>query len=390
MAAERAHATNRLGPLPHYRVITLGTLGGSAAVGFNVTTGGWVDGDSFTAGDQAIHAFVWANGHMIDVGTLGGPDSGAATLNDNGQVVGAAETSNPDPNGEDFCGFGTHLTCLPFVWQGGHKIVLPLLGGINGAAGSNNDIGVVVGAAETPVHDPTCQSPQVLQNVPVVWDLAARTVRALPMLAGDSGGEAESVNAPGDEEVGYTGPCGGSNLAANGDPVQCFAVPASCIPSAEHAVLWRNGVPIGLPGLGGAANNVADVMNDQGTVVGWSDLPGDGTSHAVVWRNGVLTDLGTLPGDTMSQADSINDQGQITGASCAQNPGPFPGFANCRAVVWQDGVAIDLTTLVAPAQKLHLIWANQINQQGCITGLASLAGPNDQARLEPFVAIPTL
>src|SRR3974390_2736496 len=67
MAARNAHATDGLGPLPHYRVITLGTLGGSAAVGFNVNTGGWVDGDSFTAGDQAIHAFVWANGHMIDV-----------------------------------------------------------------------------------------------------------------------------------------------------------------------------------------------------------------------------------------------------------------------------------------------------------------------------------
>jgi probable HAF family extracellular repeat protein len=223
----------------------------------------------------------------------------------------------------------------------------------------------------------------------VVWDLAAGTVRPLPRLAGDPGGEAEWVNARGDEVVGYTGPCGGSDLAANGTPVQCFAIPASCLPSAEHAVLWRNGVPIGLPGLGGAGNNVADVINDQGIVVGWSDLPGDGTSHAVVWRNGVLTDLGTLPGDTMSQADSITEQGQITGASCSQTPGPFPGFANCRAVLWQNGVAIDLTTLVHPAQNLHLIWANQINQRGWITGLASVAGPNHQSGLVPFVAIPT-
>ncbi len=33
--------------------------------------------------------------------------------------MGQAETSTPDPLGEDFCGFGTYLICLPFLWQNG-------------------------------------------------------------------------------------------------------------------------------------------------------------------------------------------------------------------------------------------------------------------------------
>src|SRR5579863_2363413 len=55
----------------------------------------------------------------IPLGTLGGKNSSINWngINDPGDAVGMSETSVPDPNGEDLCGFGTHLTCLPFFWH---------------------------------------------------------------------------------------------------------------------------------------------------------------------------------------------------------------------------------------------------------------------------------
>jgi probable HAF family extracellular repeat protein len=41
-------------------------------------------------GDQ--HAFLWENGKMRDLGTLGGEESEAVAVNDRGQVIGVADT----------------------------------------------------------------------------------------------------------------------------------------------------------------------------------------------------------------------------------------------------------------------------------------------------------
>ena len=59
------------------------------------------------------------NGVQVDLGTLGGKNSfmNWGEINDWGQIVGYSETDALDPNGEDICGFGTHLTCRPFLWQ---------------------------------------------------------------------------------------------------------------------------------------------------------------------------------------------------------------------------------------------------------------------------------
>ena len=143
-----AQEQQQMKQLPRYTVIDLGTLGGAFSDGQSINNKGWVTGTAQLSGNTAQHGFLWQEGVKTDLGSLGGPNSGAGFvggLNDRGQAVGHAETSTPDPLGEDFCFFGTHLVCLPFLWQDGVMTPLPTLGGNNGAANGVNNQGRVVG-----------------------------------------------------------------------------------------------------------------------------------------------------------------------------------------------------------------------------------------------------
>ena len=80
---------------PLFRVVDLGTLGGGRSAALAVSEAGHVVGWSETGshtpgGDPIRHAFLWREDQMIDLGTLGGPntESVAHGVNARGQVVG--------------------------------------------------------------------------------------------------------------------------------------------------------------------------------------------------------------------------------------------------------------------------------------------------------------
>jgi hypothetical protein len=188
--------------------------------------------------------------------------------------VGAAETSTSDPNGEDFCGFAamgyqsSGTTCLPFLWQLGVTTALPTLGGNNGDAEQINNRGEVAGLAENSTPDPACPAPQVFQSKPVVWEKGE--IQELPTFSGDPGGFALGINDNGQV-------VGGSGICAAPNPFLIF-LPIEPI----HALLWQKPYTTvtDLGSLGGATGNWAIMANNQGEVVGQSDLPGDTTFHA--------------------------------------------------------------------------------------------------------------
>ena len=77
---------------------TLGGIYGSSAYGINAS--GQVVGYSYITGagnnifSNVFHAFLYSNGTMQDLGTLGGSDSQANGINDSGEVVGESDTTN--------------------------------------------------------------------------------------------------------------------------------------------------------------------------------------------------------------------------------------------------------------------------------------------------------
>jgi len=355
-----------------YIITFLGTLGGTFSQPFGMNNKGEVGGIATPVGDQNQHAFLWRNGVMTDLGTLGGPNSNGDFgvpfgPNERGEVVGGAETSTPDPLGEDLCFFGNNLTCLPFVWKDGVMSPLPTLGGNNGAAGDINNRGQVVGSAENTTRDPTCPAlgPPLdiidqIEERPVIWEKGE--IQELPTFPGDPDGGASAINDHG-QIVGASGNC------SKGPE---FAL---------HALLWQNDALTDLGNLGGTLFSSAGNINNRGQVIGASDLPGDTTAHAFLWTtDSGMKDLGTLPGDFSSLAKGINDQGQVVGQSCDID-------GNCRAFLWQNGGMTDLNTLVpGGGSTLFLFEAFEINSRGQFVAVGFDASSGDCCA---FLATPT-
>jgi uncharacterized membrane protein len=157
-----AHAQGHKPPV--YTVTDLGVLGsGNNSSSFDMNAIGWVSGSSNLAPSGPQHAFLWyGSGPLRDLGTLGGdacPNCNSAADGPNwfGEAPIISEISELDPDGEDFCGYGTHLQCRGAIWRFGKlTAVRNLPGGRNNFPIGINNLGQLVGWAENGVRDPTC------------------------------------------------------------------------------------------------------------------------------------------------------------------------------------------------------------------------------------------
>jgi probable HAF family extracellular repeat protein len=269
-------------------------------------------------------------------------------------VAGAAETVSADPLAENFCGINafysipaTGLICRGFLWRDGGMTALPTLGGANSLANSANNRGETVGAAENSVHDSSCMAPQQLDYEAVVWGPAAGEIQTIPPLPGDKVSIAAANNASG-LVIGLSGPCvspgvissggvpahaviwdrgrptnlgtlGGSNTLPMEINSRGQVVGVSLLQGDTffHAFLWQKGVVTDLGVLPGDVNSIGSGLNDQGQAVGGSLGLSEASSRPFLWQNGVMTDLSTLikPGLTSLTvffANDINSRGEIT------------------------------------------------------------------------------
>jgi probable HAF family extracellular repeat protein len=314
-------------------VITdLGSLGGvdhcSAATSINAR--GLIAGNSENdvldpiLGGNELRAVIWENGEIHDLGTFGGNASLATGVNNRGQVVGLASTSNPDPFSILYFQLGgvtTGTQTQAFLWQNGHMRNLGTLGGPDAAAFNVNNRGQVAGGSYTnDIPNATTGFPTLH---PFLWE-SGRMID-LGTLGGTAGGPI-ALNNRG-QVLGI------SNLA--GDQSADF-------------FLWENGKLTDLTAQSsGGTLLLASSINDAGQIIGGASFPGR-DFDAAVWQNGVLTDLGTLDGDCYSFADAINSRGQIVGSSYSCDG------STTRAFLWQNGSISDLNELIPADSGLQL------------------------------------
>lgn len=237
-----------------------------------------------------------------------------------GVIAGDAETARTDPSNEDFCGFDsnngvqpTGLICKPFMWKDGVMTALRTLGGHNGQATGINGLGEIVGIAETATRDSKCIAPQVYDASAVVWGPQRGKMRTLPPLGHDVMAWAVGINDH-DQITGVSGKCMSPNFNGTGKTPKHGVIWENSVPkdlgnlggskgtfpwainqggqivgqsyvlknAAYHAFLWKSGVIDDLGTIYPDLDSVAFGENERGDVVGGSGL--EGFARAFIWQ----------------------------------------------------------------------------------------------------------
>jgi probable HAF family extracellular repeat protein len=277
-------------------IVDLGTLGGYEGLALMSNNRGQVVGFAqnaipepfgyFGFGTQS-RAFLWQDGVMKDLGTLGGNDASSAFVNERGEVAGASYT-NSTPNAT------TGLpTQDPFVWTRERGMIdLGSLGGTYGLPNGLNRRGQVVGNSNLAGEG---------MHHAFIWEPGA-AIKDLGTLGGNNS-EAWSLNDEG-EVVG--------NADLVGSPI-------------HHAFLWKNGVmtDLGIP-RGGGPCSTAYSINSRGQIVGDSGICHVG-GPPFLWENGAIYNLNDIilsgSGLTLQDVDQINDRGEIACSAVLANGG---------------------------------------------------------------------
>jgi probable HAF family extracellular repeat protein len=300
---------------------------------------GWSTGQSETGEfDPAFnfplfHTVLWKGGTKVDIGTLpGGNTSIGFSINNAGQVVAFGNNDVPDPFA---LAFPSATQMRTFLWQDGQVQDIGTLGGpdaIPGTGCDNQRPGVIVGASYTGF------APNTASGIPTLdaflWDNG--TMTDLGNLGGTSSG-AQCINNRG-QVIGFSTLAGDvvthaflwqrgrmQDLGTLGGPLSeaqwindSGEIAGSAdlpTPNLHDAVIWKNGRIHDLGTVPGDPCSRAYAINSRGQVVGGSSSC-LAFLHAFVWQeHGPLMDLNTLiqpgTGYQLTNAININDRGEI-------------------------------------------------------------------------------
>ncbi len=359
---------------------------------------------------------------LVDVGTLGGPNSSIGfetsplnALSDDGTLAACYETATPDPNYPNFSPLvlpGSYglpqpdpLIIHAFQWKDGTLTDLGALPGVNSSCVSHiSGDGWIAGQSETDAIDPITGWPEaqaVLWKNGQVVNLGTLGGNESFSIAVNNRGQVVGLaeNATPDSfGLGFgqqaraflwerglmrdLGTLGGPDAFAIdiNDRGQILGVsfinsipdPTTGVPTLD-GFLWENGKMIDIPDPLGGTQISPYYLSERGQVIGNANLAGDNfeqARHPFLWKEGTFTDLGTF-GGTIGDAIKINDAGQIVGDA---------SFADTtyHAALWQNGSISDLGTIGDDLCSLAL----DINSRGQAVGWSGVC---DESAPRPFL-----
>jgi CSLREA domain-containing protein len=341
--------------IARYAITDLGALTpGPVSIGWDVNSAGQVTGWSSAVTSTNFKPFFYSNGTLTSLTPLGtGTNALAIAISDSGRVVGYSELTPQGPNGS-FTGQVHGF----FSDNAGVLKEIGALGGSNSQAWGVNDNGAVVGQAQ----DASLQARPFLwrdTNNDGVWQ--ANEMINLGAIAGTTFGRGFSVSnnniVVGNSTDGATGfvlatmwkddngngigdagelrdlrNLGGSNANASGvndNGYVCGTSETTGLASnglpLQRGFIWHddNGNGVSDPGemknlgtLGGEFSSVLR-MNQSNEIIGWSDAVGINTARAIRYKNNFMLDLNSaIPqnsGWVLTEARGISDNGKITG-----------------------------------------------------------------------------
>jgi probable HAF family extracellular repeat protein len=312
--------------------IGLGTLEGTTPTGYDINNNGQIVGDADTRNGRA---FLYSNGVIQYLGTLGGTGNAAYSINDNGLIVGSSSLSGDMESHGFLCSGNGPLQDLGDY----------LLCGINNS-------GQIVGdysRSDFANHAFLYSS----GNMKEIGSLNGTNDDGLP----DS--DAICIN--------NNGQIAGYSYANNNHYI--------------HAFRYSGNGPMQDIGTLGGKNSDAWGINDSGQVVGWSDTSdGDGLQicHAFLYSDhGPMQDIGTLGGER-SLAVDINNNGQVVGLAMTSDN-------DWHAYLYsENGPMQDLNDLIDHSSGWTLEESSAINDKGQIV----CSGINSSGQTHIFLLTP--
>ena len=279
------------------------------------------------ASSGGVHAALFADGVVTDLGTTVSSDSYANAVNDAGAIAGNfGGVAGPE-----------HA----FLYRDGKvtDIVAGTALGMNAAGDVVGQRYSAAGAAGFLYHDGVLTEPGYLGMGNISRAMAIND-------AGQVVGE--------------------SNLAADEQ-------------APTRPYLYDSGTLIDLGTLADRGVNNAVVINNAGQIAGYSDA-GNGRMHVFFHEHGVMTDLGSFGGFDVT-IGGMNQRGQVVGTGNTVD-GPDVAFIS-RA-----GALVDLNTLIDPGAGWTVTNAIDINDGGQIIANACRDFACTSVRLDLASAVP--